>query len=235
MSVSPVLGVMLALSAKKYFFDRSVFLFYVENLMNNPEGLVILLTYLAVAASAISGTLEARKHEMDVVGATTVAFVTAFGGGTLRDLLLGRTPIFWLKDPWLSITTFTVAIISFYLINHVSNKLLFVPDALGLGFFSVLGATYALQMNLSLLVASLMGVVTGMFGGILRDVLCNKIPHVFKSGTELYATCSFIGTWVFIILIVLKVDASLASWVGTLTVFGLRILAVRYQLTLPIP
>jgi len=205
-----------------------------ENLMNNAEGFVILLTYLAVAASAISGTLEARKHEMDVVGATTVAFVTAFGGGTLRDLLLGRTPIFWLKDPWLSIATFSVAIISFYLINHVPNKLLFVPDALGLGFFSVLGATYALQMNLSLLIASLMGVVTGMFGGILRDVLCNKIPHVFKSGTELYATCSFIGTWVFILLIVLKVDASLASWIGTFTVLGLRVLAVRYQLTLPI-
>ena len=203
--------------------------------MNNADGFVILLTYLAVAASAISGTLEARKHEMDMVGATTVAFVTAFGGGTLRDLLLGRTPIFWLMDPWLSITTFAIAVISFYLINRVSDKLLLVPDALGLGFFSVLGATFALQMNLSLLVASLMGVVTGMFGGILRDVLCNKIPHVFKSGTELYATCSFIGTWVFIILIVLQVDTSLASWIGTFTVLGLRILAVRLRLTLPLP
>ena len=203
--------------------------------MNNAEGFVILLTYLAVAASAISGTLEARKYEMDVVGATTVAFVTAFGGGTLRDLLLGRTPIFWLVDPWLSITTFAIAVISFYLINRVSDKLLLIPDALGLGFFSVLGATFALQMNLSLLVASLMGVVTGMFGGILRDVLCNKIPHVFKSGTELYATCSFIGTWVFIILVVLKVDTSLASWIGTFTVLGLRILAIRLRLTLPLP
>ncbi len=172
---------------------------------------------------------------MDVVGATTFAFVTAFGGGTLRDLLLGRTPIFWLMDPWLSITTFAIAIISFYLINRISDKLLLIPDALGLGFFSVLGATFALQMNLSLLVASLMGVVTGMFGGILRDVLCNKIPHVFKSGTELYATCSFIGTWAFIILIVFKVDTSLASWLGTFTVLGLRILAVRYRLTLPLP
>ena len=203
--------------------------------MNNADGFVILLTYLAVAASAISGTVEARKYEMDVVGAATVAFVTAFGGGTLRDLLLGRTPIFWLMDPWLSITTFGIAIISFYLINRISDKLLLIPDALGLGFFSILGATFALQMNLSLLVASLMGVVTGMFGGILRDVLCNKIPHVFKSGTELYATCSFIGTWVFIILIVLKVDTSLASWIGTFTVLGLRILAVRYRLTLPLP
>lgn len=203
--------------------------------MNNPEGFIILLTYLAVSASAISGALEARKHEMDIVGATTVAFVTAFGGGTLRDLLLGRTPIFWLVDPWLSIATFAIAVITFYLIDRVSEKLLFIPDALGLGFFSILGATFALQMDLSLLVASLMGVVTGVFGGILRDVLCIKIPSIFRRDTELYATCSFIGTWVFILLISLHVDVSIASWVGTLTVFGLRVLAVRYRLTLPIP
>ena len=203
--------------------------------MNNIEGLVILLTYLAVSASAVSGALEARKHEMDIVGATTVAFVTAFGGGTLRDLLLGRTPIFWLVDPGLTIVTFTISIMSFYLIDRVSEKLLFIPDALGLGLFSILGATFALQMDLSLLVVSLMGVVTGVFGGILRDVLCNKIPHIFKRGTRLYATCSFVGTWVFILLISLNVDASVASWIGTFTVFGIRVLAIRYRLTLPFP
>jgi len=203
--------------------------------MNNLEGFIILLTYLAVIASAISGTLEARKHEMDIVGATTVAFITAFGGGTLRDLLLGRTPIFWLVDPWLSIAAFAVAVVSFYLVKQVSDKLLLVPDALGLGFFSILGATYALQIELSPLVASLMGVVTGVFGGILRDIICNKIPQIFKSETELYATCSFVGTWVFIILILLKANSTLASWVGTFTVFALRILAVRFKITLPLP
>jgi uncharacterized membrane protein YeiH len=203
--------------------------------MNNIDTFIVLLTYLAVTASAVSGALEARKHDMDVVGATTVAFVTAFGGGTLRDLLLGRTPIFWLTDPWLSIAVFGIAILSFYLINRVSDKLLFIPDALGLGFFSVLGATYALHMNLSLLAASLMGVVTGVFGGILRDVLCNKIPNVFQRDTELYATCSFAGTWLFIILIHFHIDAPLASWAGTFTVVALRILAVRHRLTLPLP
>jgi len=203
--------------------------------MNNVEGFIVLLTYLAVTASAISGVLEARRYEMDIVGATTVAFVTAFGGGTLRDLLLGRTPIFWLVDPWLSIATFAISIIAFYLVDRVSDKLLFIPDALGLGFFSILGATYALQMDLSLLVASLMGVVTGVFGGILRDVLCNKIPNVFQRDTELYATCSFIGAWVFIVLVVLRVDSSISSWAGTCTVVGLRILAVKFKLTLPLP
>jgi uncharacterized membrane protein YeiH len=203
--------------------------------MNNLENIIFLLTYLAVSASALSGVLEARKYEMDVVGATTVAFVTAFCGGTLRDMMLGRTPIFWLTDPWLSIVVFAIAILSFYLIDAVSDRLLLIPDALGLGFFSILGATYALQMGLSNLSASLMGVVTGIFGGILRDVLCNKIPQVFRRDTELYATCSFVGTWVFILLIHQQFDASLAPWVGTATIFGLRLLALRFRLTLPRP
>ena len=203
--------------------------------MNDVTGLVILLTYLAVAASAISGALEARKHDMDLVGATTVAFVTAFGGGTMRDLLLGRTPIFWLVDQWLSIATFGIAVFTFYILDRVSDRLLVIPDALGLGFFSILGATYAMQMDLSLLIISLMGVVTGVFGGILRDVLCNKIPSVFQRNTELYATCAFIGIWVFIIMVKMHMDISIASWAGTLVIFALRLFAVRFKLTLPIP
>ncbi len=203
--------------------------------MNDVTGLVILLTYLAVSASAISGALEARKHDMDIVGALTVAFVTAFGGGTMRDLLLGRTPIFWLIDQWLSIATFGIAVFAFYILDRVSDRLLVIPDALGLGFFSILGATYAMQMDLSLLIIALMGIVTGVFGGILRDVLCNKIPSVFQRNTELYATCAFIGTWVFIIMVKTHMDISIASWAGTLVIFALRLFAVRFRLTLPFP
>ena len=203
--------------------------------MNDVTGLVILLTYLAVSASAISGALEARKHDMDIVGATTVAFVTAFGGGTMRDLLLGRTPIFWLVDQWLSITTFGIAVLTFYILDRVSDRLLVIPDALGLGFFSILGATYAMQMDLSLLIISLMGVVTGVFGGILRDVLCNTIPSVFRRNTELYATCAFLGTWVFIIMVKMHIDISIASWAGTFVIFALRLLAVKFRVTLPFP
>ena len=153
----------------------------------------------------------------------------------MRDILLGRTPIFWLLDPWLSIATFAIAVLAFYLLDRISDRLLIIPDALGLGFFSILGATYAMQMDLSLLIISLMGVVTGMFGGILRDVLCNTIPGVFRRNTELYATCAFIGTWAFIILVKLNVDISLASWVGTGVIFVSRLLAVRFRLTLPLP
>ena len=116
---------------------------------------VAVLTYLAVVACALSGALEARHRHFDVVGAVTAAFATAFGGGTVRDLLLGRTPIFWVLDPWLTVAVFATAVASYYAVRHVSDRVLLVPDALGLGLFTMLGPTYALQMKLSPLVAVL--------------------------------------------------------------------------------
>lgn len=199
------------------------------------DNIFFILTYIAVSASAISGALEARKNEMDIVGAMTIAFVTAFGGGTIRDLLLGRTPIFWVVDPLLSIVTFFVTLITFYWLNKIPHQLLNVPDAIGLSVFSILGATYALQLNLSGIVAVLMGVVTGIFGGVLRDLLCNRVPNVFRHSTELYATCSFIGTWVFILLTWFQIDTFIASIIGGVTIFILRLLAVRFKIALPKP
>lgn len=199
------------------------------------DNLLLILTYIAVTASAISGVLEARKYNMDIVGATATAFVTAFGGGTVRDLLLGRTPVFWIIAPWLSVVTFFAAVLSFYRLNSISNQFLATADAIGLGLFSILGATYALQMELSYIVAVLMGVVTGIFGGILRDLFCNQIPSVFRQNTELYATCSFIGTWVFILFVWLKMDIILASSIGAGIIFILRLAAVKYKVTLPAP
>lgn len=199
------------------------------------DQLLVILTYVAVIASAISGALEARKHQMDIVGATTIAFVNAFGGGTLRDMLLGRTPVFWINDPWLTITTFVFAILMFYRLETFSKRLLIFADAMGLSIFSILGATYALQINISPIVAILMGVVTGIFGGVLRDVLSNRIPSVFRQSTELYATCSFIGTSLFIVLNALQVNTLLASLAGAATVFILRLFAVGFKVTLPSP
>ncbi|MBK7452694.1 MAG: trimeric intracellular cation channel family protein [Anaerolineales bacterium] len=199
------------------------------------DQLLLFLTYIAVIASAVSGTLEARKHEMDIVGAITIAFVTAFGGGTMRDLLLGRTPVFWIIDPWLTVAAFISAAISFYRAKGISNTPLIIADAVGLGLFSILGATYALQLQLSSIVAVLMGIVTGIFGGVLRDLLCNKIPHVFRNNTELYATCSFIGTWIFIIFTWFHINTLIASAIGATAIFILRLLAVRFKMTLPAP
>lgn len=199
------------------------------------DQLLFILTYIAVIASSISGSLEARKHQMDIVGATTIAFVNAFGGGTLRDMMLGRTPVFWINDPWLTITTFLFAIFAFYRLESFSKRLLIIADAIGLGIFSILGAAYALQLNLSPIVAILMGVVTGVFGGVLRDVLSNRIPNVFRQSTELYATCSFVGTSVYIVLIQLHFNALPIALLGATIVFAMRLLAVRFKVTLPSP
>lgn len=199
------------------------------------DELIVILTYIAVIAWAVSGALEARKHQMDIVGAATIAFVTAFGGGTVRDLMLGRTPVFWVGDPGLIITTFSVAFVSFYRLNQISNTLLIIADAIGLGIFSILGATYTLQLGLSPIVAILMGVVTGIFGGVLRDLLCIRIPNVFGQSSELYATCSFAGTVIFILLDAFHFNSLLASFIGAAIIFTMRLLALRYKMTLPSP
>lgn len=199
------------------------------------DQLLFILTYIAVIASSISGALEARKHQMDIVGATTIAFVNAFGGGTLRDMMLGRTPVFWINDPWLTITTFLFAVFAFYRLESFSKRLLIIADAIGLGIFSILGAAYALELNLSPIVAILMGVVTGVFGGVLRDVLSNRIPNVFRQSTELYAACSFIGTSVYIVLNQLHFNALPIALLGASIVFAMRLLAVRFKVTLPSP
>ena len=108
-------------------------------------------------------------------------------------------------------------------------------DAIGLGLFSILGATYTLQLELSPIIAVLMGVITGVFGGVLRDLLCNRIPIIFRHNTELYATCSLVGTGVFVFLLWLNIGNFLAAIVGAGIIFTMRLAAVRFKMTLPAP
>lgn len=201
------------------------------------DTLIIPISYLGVLAGAVSGVFEARRKNMDVVGASVIALITALGGGTLRDLMLGRTPVFWINEESFAITAFVTAIITFY-----SSRLLILgansialPDALGLGVFSILGAAYSLDMGTSWFIASLMGVTTGVFGGILRDIICNEIPMVFARNAELYATCSFIGAWVYIILRTGGFHPSFATLAGVSITVLLRLAALRFDLRLPEP
>jgi uncharacterized membrane protein YeiH len=138
-------------------------------------------------------------------------------------------------DPGLTIAAFLAGMLSYYRLDRISNRLFIVVDAIGLGLFSTLGAIYTLQLELSPIIAVLMGVITGIFGGVLRDLFTNRVPNVFRHSTELYATCSFIGTCVFIILVLFKVNRNLASIIGTGVIFFLRLAAVRFRITLPKP
>lgn len=200
------------------------------------ELFIIIVTYLGVVAAAVSGVVEAKSKNMDVVGACGVAFITALGGGTLRDLLLGR-PVFWVGEQLYAAMALAVAVVTFYSSRFlkVSTRTILLPDALGLGVFTVLGTNYAMQMHTSLFVASLMGITTGIFGGVLRDVICNQIPSVFSRSTQLYATCSLVGSWTYIVARQFNLNDSLATVLAIIATVALRLLAVRFDLRLPDP
>jgi uncharacterized membrane protein YeiH len=199
--------------------------------------LVAIISYLGVIAGAVSGVITARRKDMDLVGACSVAFITALGGGTLRDMLLGRTPVFWVQESGYALVALLLALLTFYSTRllRLTSKSILIPDALGLGMFSILGAEYALQSGTSMFVASLMGVITGVFGGVMRDVICNEIPVVFGRTANLYATCSFAGAWVYLLLIHFNFTLGFASFAGIMVAVVMRILAVIYNLRLPDP
>lgn len=196
--------------------------------------LLDVVNALGLAAFTISGVIEARRKDMDVFGSMSVAFITAIGGGTIRDVLLDRYPIFWVQDQRYSIAIFALAALAYYSARFVRLKptAIRVPDALGLGLFCVTGTSYALQAHDSYFVASLLGVITAVFGGVLRDVICNEIPTVFAR-TQLYATCALAGTWTYILLAHVHASAAWSVPAGVLATFLLRMLAIRFDVRLP--
>ncbi|NNE91455.1 MAG: trimeric intracellular cation channel family protein [Verrucomicrobiales bacterium] len=198
--------------------------------------MIPLLELLAILSTASYGVLLARRQQMDFIGVFSIALIVAFGGGTLRDLLLDRHPIFWVGQWHYPVIVFAVAIVTslFRKIPAKVEKYLHVPDALGLGFYSILGAGFALEEGTSWFVAALLGVVTGIFGGIFGDVICNRIPSVFRPATRLYATCSFVGCWVFLLLRKVEpLPESVALWSGVVVIVALRLLALKRDWRLP--
>lgn len=196
-----------------------------------------LLELLAVIASAAFGVLLARSKRMDLVGVASVAFVVAFGGGTLRDVLLDRRPLFWIENEHYAWIVFGLALVG-TLLPRVPARLdrwLHVPDALGLGLFSIVGAGFALASGTSMFIASLFGVITGAFGGVIADIVVNEVPSLFKPTTPLYATCAFAGCWVYMLLRLAGVAPPISLWAGVATVVGLRLAALRWHITLPPP
>jgi uncharacterized membrane protein YeiH len=189
-----------------------------------------------IVAFACSGFIEARRKQMDLVGVFTVAFITAFGGGTLRDLLLDRRPLFWVQHQEYTLLVFLLAVLAIPFLRHlrfsVAEKAIIIADALGLGLFSAIGTSLAADAHMPIFVSVMMGVITGIFGGVLRDVICNEIPLVFRRG-QLYATCSFAGCWTYLILDWLQVGQAGAVIASIVVTSMLRLLAVRFDLKLP--
>jgi len=189
---------------------------------------------IAVIASAIYGAMLARQHRMDFIGVYSVSFIGAFGGGTLRDLFLDRHPLFWIENSHYPVIVFGIAIVVsiFRRAPKWFDRILVVSDALGLGLFSIIGAMAALEAGTSWFVAALFGVVTGTFGGVIGDIVCNRVPSLFSTAT-LYATCSFIGCWVLFFLLWSNVPDQNSVVVSVLFIVIFRVTAIYCDWRLP--
>jgi uncharacterized membrane protein YeiH len=187
----------------------------------------------AVAVNASSGVLEAGRRPFDLFGMVVVALAAALGGGSLRDVLLDRT-VFWIADQSYLIAAIVAGVVTFALVRLVKlpAKLFLLPDAIGLALFTVSGTQAALAMGAPWLVASLMGVVTGVFGGILRDMLCNEVPLVFSG--ELYATASWAGALLLVGLIAIGVSTGWAALAAGALVLAVRLAAIVFKWRLPV-
>lgn len=207
-----------------------------QNFTPWAETLRFAVELAATLAFALSGLLAAARKRLDAVGVFTVTFLAAFGGGTLRDLLLDRRPFFWAEhEGWLwGLMGLSVAAMLFLRHRHfeLTERAMQWPDALGLGLFAATGVSQALQAGTPTLIAVLMGVVTGVFGGVLRDVVCNEIPSAFRDHQP-YAVCAFAGGWAYVGWWHLIASPSQALLVCVAVTAGLRGLALWRNWTLP--
>jgi len=191
---------------------------------------------VATVAFALSGLVVAARKRLDAVGVVVVAGLAAFGGGTLRDVLLDRRPFFWVEHAnWLwALLALCVGAMAFLRARHLAltERAIAWPDALGLGLFAAGGTQIALDAAMPAIVAVLMGMVTAVFGGVLRDIVCNEIPRAFSDHRP-YAVCAFAGGWALVGCEAAGLDHSLALLIGAATATGLRALAVLTGFTLP--
>ncbi len=201
--------------------------------MSAVSNLIYAAAMAAVAVNAASAVLETEDKRMDLVGAITVGLATSLGGGTLRDLLLDR-PVFWLGDINYLVCGLLTVFATFALARRVRIRpgLFVIPDAIGLALFTVVGSQIALAYDIHWLPASLLGVITGVFGGMLRDILVNEVPLVMRPGT-LYATASWLGALTLIGGLQLGFSETASALAGGALVLLLRVAAIRYQLSLP--
>jgi uncharacterized membrane protein YeiH len=198
--------------------------------------LYALVEATANLAFALSGLLAGGRKRLDVVGLSVVTGLAAFGGGTLRDVLLDRRPFFWVEHPnWLWILiALGLAAIFFVRSGHFefTERAIQWPDAVGLGLFAASGTQLALAQQMPAIVAVLMGVVTATFGGILRDVVCNDVPTALRDRRP-YAVCAFVGGWVYVLAVHLQLAPGMALLLAAVTATGLRAWALLSGYELP--
>jgi uncharacterized membrane protein YeiH len=191
---------------------------------------------IGTLAFALSGLIEAARKKLDIVGMAIVTSLAAFGGGTLRDILLDRRPFFWVQNEiWIWVILLMCAFALFFMrARHIelTERSMQWPDALGLGIFAASGTQIAITAGMSPIIAVVMGVITPVFGGVLRDVVVNEIPRAFNDHQP-YAVIAFAGGWLVVGLNLLGWPAFWAIGVSALAITVLRLMAVVFGWRLP--
>jgi uncharacterized membrane protein YeiH len=193
---------------------------------------ISIIEILGTFSFAASGAFAAMDKKLDPFGVLIISFATAIGGGTIRDVLLGRLPVMWLTNTttiWVIIIAAAGALFFSRLLKKF-DRLLFYFDAIGLGLFTMIGIQSGIDYKLSAGICIMLGTVTGCFGGVLRDVLLASVPLIFRK--EIYALASIAGGIVFLLLIRLHLPVNYASLIGILIVFSVRVMAVRFSWSL---
>ncbi len=196
--------------------------------------MIYLLDLFGVAVFAVTGSLAAGKKHLDLFGVVVVALATALGGGTLRDVTLGAHPVFWISDPIYILVAVSASILTFTMARFRDHPkgMLQVADAFGLAIFTVIGAQKALYIGVAPIIAVIMGIMTGVAGGMIRDILSGEIPLILRR--EIYATASLIGAVVFVGLSRFSSIESFNICLAAVVILTLRLAALRWQLSLPV-
>ncbi|MDV7139354.1 trimeric intracellular cation channel family protein [Maribacter sp. TH_r10] len=195
--------------------------------------LYLIIDILGAAAFAISGVLVAMEKKLDLFGVLIIAFVTATGGGTLRDVLIGNKPVFWMLNPVYLFTILGAVILAILFVNQLKylRKTLFLFDTIGIGLFTMVGIEKGLEAELAPPICIVLGTITASFGGVIRDILCNEIPVIFQK--EIYATACILGGVSYFLLAMTPINSAYSYIVAILIVIVFRLLAVKFHIALP--
>jgi len=198
------------------------------------EVFIYILDLFGTMAFAVTGAFKAIEHKSDIVGIIILATITGLVGGTIRDIVLGEFPTNSISDPAYVIITVATGVVIFFLYSHLKKhwNVFLKFDAIGLGVFTIIGATFAFNIfGMNYLAMVLAGVLTAIGGGILRDVFVNQVPIVFIK--ELYASASFVGVTIFYLLLLAGIELYAATIAGIIITTGLRLVAMKYNWNLP--
>ncbi|RJE72041.1 trimeric intracellular cation channel family protein [Reichenbachiella sp. MSK19-1] len=194
---------------------------------------IYILNLAGIVVFAISGALTASDYKMDAFGSVVIAFITALGGGTIRDLLLDYHPIGWVADPNYLYAVLVAVTLSYLFKRWIASlrRTMFLFDTIGIGLFAVLGTEKTLGLDMHMIIAIMMGVVSAVFGGVLRDVLIGRVPLIFRK--EIYATACLAGVVLYVVLLQFNIPSYLTLIIPILMIMVIRLLAVKYEWSLP--